>query len=284
VLDPTQLSKRDFYPRLFRAPSRGYDLISLSFPSFHMMMVLLALGQARRTEVWDHNWRVLETWNPLRRSLYEIFLRRCRELILVAPHLKDYYRAHGVELPQRTQVRHGFLPPPPEEESKIVETYTSETLAFVEAHRPLIVANGFRIVAHKGVDLYGLDMCVELVGALKKTCPRIGLVFALGEFEDAKYREKIERRIGELDIAGNIHLMAGQKEIWPLFRRADLMVRPTYTDGYAVSLAEALYLNCPAVASDVSERPPDAILFHNRDQKEFESRCREALAAHTRAG
>ncbi|MCA1594026.1 MAG: hypothetical protein LC754_15510, partial [Acidobacteria bacterium] len=41
VLDPTQLSKRDFYPRLFRAPSRGYDLISLSFPSFHMMMVLL---------------------------------------------------------------------------------------------------------------------------------------------------------------------------------------------------------------------------------------------------
>ncbi|HVF56889.1 MAG TPA: glycosyltransferase family 4 protein [Pyrinomonadaceae bacterium] len=279
VLDPIRLTKREFYTRLFGARFRSYDLVSLSFPSFHVMAVLLATGLAGKTEVWDHNWRVLEEWSPVRLGFYRHFLRRCRELILVAPHLKDYYREHGVELAPQTRVRHAFLPPPLEEEAEIVKTYAPETLAFVEAHRPVVVAGGFRINFHKGVDLYGLDMCVELIGELKKTHADAGLLFALGEFADADYRERIERRISELGVAGNVHFMTGQKEMWPLFRRADLMVRPTFTDGYAVSLAEALYMNCPAVASDAAERPAGTVIFANRDQNDFLRKCRDVLAA-----
>lgn len=281
VLDPTQLPKRVVYARLAGARAAGYDLVSLNFPSFHMMMMLLLTGMASRTEVWEHNWRVLETWSAWRRRLYALFLRRALSLVLVAPHLKDYYARHGVGLPPRTRVEHAFLPPPLEEEAQVVATYGPETRRFVETRRPLLVANAFRVVAHGGVDLYGLDMCVELVAALRETYPRVGLVFALGEFADADYRRRIEQRIAELNLHEHIHFLTGQREIWPLFRRAALMVRPTVTDGYAVSLAEARYFGCAAVASDAAERPAGTHVFVSRDQQDFLRKCRAALdAAH----
>jgi glycosyltransferase involved in cell wall biosynthesis len=279
VLDPSRLSKREFYSALLRARRASYGLVSLNFPSPHVMAVLLATGLARRTEVWDHNWRALEEWSPPKVELYRQLIRRARALVLVAPHLKDYYRAHGVELPAATRVEHAFLPPPLEEEAEVLNSYSDETRAFVAAHRPLVVANGYRINTHRGADLYGLDMCVELIGELKRTYPQVGLLFALGEFADAGYRKQIERRIEELKVRDSVHFMTGQKEIWPLFRRAQLMVRPTSTDGYALSLAEAVHVGCPAVASDVSERPPGTVIFRSRDQEDFLRKCLEVLAA-----
>ena len=61
------------------------------------------------------------------------------------------------------------------------------------------------------------------------------------------------------------YFMTGQKEIWPLFKKTDLMIRPTYSDGYGISIAESLYFGCPAIASNVCLRPKGTILFKNRD-------------------
>lgn len=279
VIDPARFAKRELYRELYRATRRGYDLISLNFPSFHMMMMLLLRGRAGKTEVWDHNWRVLEEWNPLRRSLYELFLRRCRELILVAPHVKDYYLAHGVELPAQTRVRHAFLPPPLEEEESILATYPADVLAFVRRSRPLIVANAFRVVFRGGVDLYGLDMCVRLVARLKESYPNVGLLFALADIGEPSYFERIGRELTARGLAHNFHFMTGQRELWALFKRADLMVRPTLSDGYALSVAEALYFGCPVVASDAAQRPPGATLFATRDDEDFLRKCRSVLAS-----
>jgi glycosyltransferase involved in cell wall biosynthesis len=279
VIDPARFAKRELYLELYRATGRRYDLISLNFPSFHMMMLLLARGRAGRTEVWDHNWRVLEEWNPLRRGLYELFLRRCRELVLVAPHIKDYYLAHGVELPAHTRVRHAFLPPPPEEEESIIATYPADVLGFVRDSRPLVVANAFRVVLRDGVDLYGLDMCVRLVAGLKETYPNVGLLFALADVGEPSYFERIGGEVSARGLGRNVHFMTGQRELWPLFKRADLMVRPTLSDGYALSVAEALHFGCPVVASDAAERPPGATLFATRDGEDFLRKCRAVLAA-----
>ena len=279
VIDPHRLTKPALYRELLRACGRGYDLLSLNFPSFHIMMLLLLRGRAAKVEVWDHNWRVLEGWNPLRRSLYELFLRRARSLILVAPHVADYYRRHGVEPPPTTVVRHAFLPPPAAEEAAVVGTYPADVLEFARTRRPLVVANAFRLVLEGGVDLYGLDMCVRLAAALKEEYPRAGLLFALAEVGDEDYYARVRREIDARGLGENFLFMTGQRELWPLLGRADLMVRPTSADGYAVSVAEALHLGCPVVASDVSERPPGASLFAARDDEDFLTKCRAALAA-----
>lgn len=280
TLDPEKLTKAQTFAALLTR-ARRYDLISLHFPSLHIMLMLFVLGVAVRTEVGEHNWRVLENWSALERRFYAAFLRRARELLLVSPHLADYYRAHGVEIPARTRVRPPFIPPPADEEPLILETYSEDVRAFLARSRPLVVANGFRITFHEGVDLYGLDLCVELVARLKETYPRIGLLFALAEIGDHDYFQKIRARIAAQALEENFHVLTGQREIWPLFKRADLFVRPTYTDGYAISVAEALHFGCAVVASDAAERPPQVITFANRDAQDFQRKCLQALAART---
>ena len=164
-----------------------------------------------------------------------------------------------------------------EDEPQIWETYDRETVQFVESRKPLIIANAWKIVSDQGVDLYGLDMCVDLTAELKRTHPQVGLLFALADVGDEEYYREINRRIDELGIRDNFHFMTGQRQLWPLFRKADLMVRPTSSDGYGVSIAEALHFGCPAVASDVCPRCDGTVVFSSRDAQAFLSSCRKVL-------
>ncbi|MDF9507906.1 glycosyltransferase, partial [Bacillus cereus] len=59
--------------------------------------------------------------------------------------------------------------------------------------------------------------------------------------------------------------LTGQKELWPLFKKSDIMIRPTYSDAYGISIEEAIYFNCRAIASNVCNRPEGTILFENRN-------------------
>jgi glycosyltransferase involved in cell wall biosynthesis len=275
--DPTKLSLIPYYLKLFSLPFKRYNVISVNVQSIYVLLILFALGLAPRTQIVDHSWRLLESWPRYKSHLYRLVLKHCRELVLIGSHLKDYYEAHGVRLPSKTRVGQPFLPPALDEEAEILKTYSPEAQRFVAEHRPLLIANAPQIVFYRGVDLYGLDMCVELIAVLRQEFPGVGLLFAMNEIGDEDYYAKIKRRVAELGVAGNIYFMSGHRELWPLFKRADLMVRPTCTDAYGISVAEALYLNCPAVASDVCERAAGAVLFANRAAKDFLLKCREVL-------
>jgi glycosyltransferase involved in cell wall biosynthesis len=60
---------------------------------------------------------------------------------------------------------------------------------------------------------------------------------------------------------------------------SDVFLRPTNTDGDAVSIREALYLGTPVVTSDAVPRPEPCVLFANRDMKDFEKKVRQTLSA-----
>ncbi len=64
---------------------------------------------------------------------------------------------------------------------------------------------------------------------------------------------------------------------------ADLMVRPTYRDGYGISVAEALHFGCPAIASDVCRRAKGAIIFKNRDFDDLIEKARRVLSKNVSA-
>src|SRR5215204_6266516 len=201
VLDPTKLSRIGYYARLLLVPLGRYDLITDHVQSFYVMLILLVTGMAGRTEVVDGNWRQLENWGGWKRRLYGVFLRRCKGVALAGAHLASYYQEHGVSLPEGKARRlDPFIPPPLEDEEAILRTYPAAAHAFAASRRPLIVANAFQIVFYRGVDLYGLDMCVELVAALKESYPDVGLIFALAEVGDAAYFETMQRRIEELGV------------------------------------------------------------------------------------
>lgn len=279
ILDFTKLHRGERLRHLWRCIWRGGNAVfHVNYFYPWVLLALLLRPFPGRIVYTDHGNRGYAGLSRLQSAIFARFLRRCDELVLVGEHLKAAYLERGYTLPPSLTVQHAYIPPPPEDEPGIWASYSAETLAFVETRRPLVIANGTGIRFHEGQDLYGIDMCIALVAALLADHPGAGLLFALPEIDDDGYFAELQRRVAGLGIAGAVHFLTGQKQLWPLFRRAQVMVRPTCVDGYGVSVAEALQFGCPAVASDVCARPAGTVLFRNREQADLEAKVRAVLA------
>jgi len=113
-------------------------------------------------------------------------------------------------------------------------------------------------------------MCVELCANLKSVYPQIGLVFCLPNIGDYDYFSKMKQEIRDKNIENNfLFITQPLEEVYPIWQKSDIFVRPTVSDGDAVSLREALYLKTPSVASDVVPRPEGTVLFKNRNTEDF---------------
>jgi len=178
----------------------------------------------------------------------------------------------------RVKLASSFLPPILEEEDSILNSYSQQLRDFTLDHSPLLIVNASRLVFYQGVDLYGIDMCIKLLPKLIKTFPRVGLLIALAEIGDLNYYQTLQTGIIKNGLKSVIHVMTGNKEIWPLFKNAHLLVRPTIADGYAISLREAIEFGCSTVASDVCDRPTETVLFKSRDEEDFFTAVMQVLS------
>jgi len=232
--------------------------------NFNIMQILLFRPFPKQFNLHDHSGRKVLSLSSKEKVILGKFLASTSKAVVVGRHILDYYNKAGLVLPENTEVKHAYIPPPIEDEPSIWQSYEQTTLDFIKSHKPMIIANAFRIEFYEGIDLYGLDMCIELLYRLKADFNDIGIVFALAGIGNYEYYEQCLLKIRDLEIEDNFHFMTGQKELWPLFKQADLMVRPTFNDGYGISIAEAIDMGCPALASDVCERPEGTIIFKNR--------------------
>ena len=134
-----------------------------------------------------------------------------------------------------------------------------------------IVANAFKISFYKNQDLYGIDMCIKLCFRLKKYFKNknIGFIFCLPDIGDYQYYSKLKNKINELKIDNQFLMINEKLPLYPILQKSHIFLRPTNTDGDAVSIREALNYKVPAIASDVVIRPKGAILFKTRDMEDF---------------
>lgn len=251
--------------------------------SLKYLFLLLLLKPVRKYpySVVLHGDGVIKKYNEsgcCQKKLIEALLCNCNFIQVVGIHVKDFLCDRIPCVVDKVIVKDAFLPPPLEDEPKILATYPDEMRNFMEVQRPLIVANAFQLADWNGIDLYGLDMCIELIHRLKKKYPSVGLLFALAnEQYRTDYYAKMRRLIADYGLQRNVYFLTDQHELWPILKDCDVMVRPTCTDGYGVSVAEALYFNRPAVASDVCKRPEGCAVFRNRDMDDFEAKVRQVL-------
>jgi len=229
----------------------------------------------------NHNVRFLETCNSTNFLLLKILTKKLNKLIVVNPKIIDTYKENGFVIPNEIKTLNAFLPPPIEDENKILDSYSEETLNFFNRQNPILISNAYKISFYNNKDLYGLDLCIELTSMIKETYPSIGFVFALANSDsEINYLRKMKERIFQLALEENFHFISNQQELWPLIKMSDLMIRATNTDGDSVSIREALYLNCPVVASDIVSRPNNCTLFRNRDISDLFKKVNEVLNAH----
>lgn len=166
-----------------------------------------------------------------------------------------------------------FLPPTAEEDGEP----GAETAAFLARLTHVLCANGASLTQRDGAELYGLDLCVELLGRLADR-PDTGLVFYLAKDNDAGYLAGLRRRARELGVEDRLLLNTVPAPFYPVIRRSALLVRPTNTDGDALSIREALSAGVPVVTSDVVRRPAGCRLFANRNLDSLEAAVRGVLA------
>lgn len=156
-----------------------------------------------------------------------------------------------------------YIPP------KRVETRLPAQLAeFLRNHKFIISANASNMDFYKGQDIYGLDMLVELCGRLSFQMD-VGFVYCLTRLTNKDYFEKIRARIKELKIENLFFIVLDSIEFWPVLEKSHIFIRPTCTDSYGVSVAEALTIGIPSIASDACNRPEGTLLFQSRDSEDL---------------
>ncbi len=248
--------------------------------SFNIMKMLLILHNKRDAELFftNHNRWFMEGIGKNYPVHFSKFIESLSRLFVVNKNTIADYKNGGFKLPERTEVISSFIMPNIEEKEEIEKTYPSELLRFIKNHNRTLLISAYRLILEKGIDLYGIDLSIELLNRLRNNNGNVGLIIALADDQfNNEYLIKLKKRINELSLESNIFFLTKQKEIWPLFEKIDLFLRPTYSDGFGVSVAEAISMNCNAIASDVCERAKGAIIFENRNLEDLEIKVKGIL-------
>jgi len=155
----------------------------------------------------------------------------------------------------------GFIAP--KDESIVFPNYIQQ---FLDSHEKIICANAANMNRYKNEDLYGIDLCIELTGELVNTYHMdIGCVFFLSDISDKAYYNKLIQRIESLGIKEHFLMCHESLDFYHIIKASDIFIRPTNTDGDAISIREALYYGVTAISSDVIKRPEGTVIFKNRD-------------------
>jgi glycosyltransferase involved in cell wall biosynthesis len=249
-------------------------------------LVVWVLGSAilrlrgRRVLVQLRNARLLDfiAQSHWQRTWAGFALRRMTRVVCVSHRLVEAARSLGVEERQVFWCP-AFLPPTPAAAADRLGV-APEVWHFAARRHPVIAANG-KVGFYAGQDLYGLDLLVELAARLKKDYSGLGIVVCFWDHQpkDDAPLARLQERAAERGVEHAIYFNTRSGTFIPVLQAADLFIRPTNTDGDAVSVREALYLGVPTIASDAVERPEGTILFRNRDLDDLEVKVRAVLGA-----
>jgi glycosyltransferase involved in cell wall biosynthesis len=224
-----------------------------------------------------HSERLIKFWKDyhgIKRKAIQFALQSTTSLIVVNENIREFCLSLGVD-PARIFLIPAFIPPIPEK--KEIQEIPEDIRDFIDTHDPVISANAFAIKFFKGEDVYGLDLCVELCHNLKQDHDTVGFLFFLPQIGDTHYFSDLQQRLAALNLQNNFLFVTQPYPFYPLLMKSSVFIRPTNTDGDAVSLREALYFGIPSVASDVVTRPEGTVLFKNRDIGDLTSKVKEVL-------
>jgi hypothetical protein len=244
------------------------------------MVALLLRPRRSHVRLHVHSGRFADKLKGIRRRVFARFLTIVDDLVVVGPHVAERLSDAGFELPACTRVAHAFIAPDLAHEKEIWQTYPEELRAFAKSHDPLIVMQGSDAL-EDGSDLYGADLAIEALSELRHHAPHVGLVIGRPTAGDEAFRQYCEnqrRRINALGLSSRVHLLTGERELWPLTKASDVFLRPTTTDGDSVSVREALHFGVPVVASDVCRRPHGVVVFQSENVGDLAAKVRAVLS------
>ena len=209
-------------------------------------------------------------------KLTKFLVSKCDQAILVNQEGYDALLTKGK---CKYTLLPAFLPPILEDEPKL----PNELLQWIEQKKEdkdsvLLSSNASVFTLYNGQDLYGLDMCIDALNRLKKedTAHKYYLVFVIVSNPTQQDRlNNYKKQIIEEGLNNNILIWEESVSFVRIIEKSDIVLRPTNTDGDAISIRESLYLGRPVLASDVVRRPHGVHLFNTRDLLDFSKKIKE---------
>ncbi|WP_343486905.1 glycosyltransferase [Allomuricauda sp. d1] len=191
-------------------------------------------------------------------SITNVLLRLTTITIAVSERISDAIKV------KKKIVLNAFIPPIIENETELPDEVVQ--LLHHNANKKTIVANAFKLVLYNGEDLYGLDLMIEVAKLAKKHQNDYKIIFVVASKDDEnKMLKNYLEAISSYGLQQYITVLNYPISFAWLIKRSDLVVRPTNTDGDALTIREALFLKTPVIASNVVARPEGTFLFQNRD-------------------
>lgn len=201
----------------------------------------------------------------VRRAVLPFLIRRIPAFVAVNGLIRRYLTSELRIAGDRVFEIPAFLPP----DAEVVRATPlgEDVEAFFSSHDPVFSANAWTLEEHEGVPLYGADLLVELLQRARRCFPRAGVLFYLSSLpsEQNVALANLQARLEAEGLTHHYMIVRGSRPFGPALVRSSVLLRPTNTDGDAVSVREALWLGVPVIASDVVERPAGTVLFSNRD-------------------
>lgn len=227
-----------------------------------LFLLFLMFFCRKKVIVTIHNDRFLLNYNSLKniqKIIAKFFYSNISHIISVNPDSN-----YGFITANKISVIPAFIPPTPDETD--IKQLPKIFHQIRKKHKFLITANAFRISFYNNQDLYGIDLSIELMRRLvNKGYKDVGFIYVIPDIGDYDYYEKMKRQVEENNLQEYFHFYTKSIAYPAAINMCDLFIRPTNTDGYGVSIAEAIFLQKPAIASDVCKRPEGTVLFENRN-------------------
>ena len=201
------------------------------------------------------------------RSIDKLFFSLAHKIILVNADI-----ANRVSLQSdKVVVQHAFLPPVMDAEPSLPVRITGWLHEASAKRQVIICANASRLDMHNNQDLYGLDMCIEVMSRLRRKGLPVAFVFIVSSLEngDEVYNKNMAT-IKALGLDPHFLLLNERLSFVKLIEQCDIVLRPSNADGDALTVREGLYLGKSVLASNVVERPGGTALFNTRDMGDLE--------------
>lgn len=118
-------------------------------------------------------------------------------------------------------------------------------------------------------EIYGFHALARMIQRLEKNLGDVGCVFVVYGQNSKAEAEELRTMTKEMGLDNQLLVIRNDGALWPLFRYADIFLRPTSTDGDANSIREALAFGVPVIASDCVTRPHNVITFETHNDNDF---------------
>jgi glycosyltransferase involved in cell wall biosynthesis len=162
-------------------------------------------------------------------------------------------------------IKNAFLPPNWNEEEQLPVHIKNWIKGKKEKGYYICCANASRLDKSQDQDLYGLDLSIEAAKMCREKNIKIAFVFVVSDTTGILKINLYEELIQKYKLAHLFFLHKSPISFISLIKQADIILRPTNTDGDALTVREGLYLEKKVIASDVVKRPAGTYIFKNRN-------------------